>query len=650
MMENRRQDTDRVAKARRTQRRLSSENWISTIIDRSKQIAARLSAEKTCLIDHANQLRSRLSQGVDRFDDEFLSMAAGGVVEAVRREKELTLFDVQVRAGIIVSCDAIAEMATGEGKTLSGIMPTFIRALNRNGVHVATTNDYLANRDHEQLRGVFQQFGMRTGALKEDDTLEQTQSAYQADVTFGAGHRFGFDFLRDQLVIKQSSSRIGQSTLNRLYGRDLSSRLRQRGLNAAIVDEADHVMIDDAVSPLILSSSSNDKSPDAEIHVHAREFCQYLQVRLDYEIDASGTISLTDRGFDRVYNDSTVATFEELVRPWHEYVVLALRARHVVRRDVDYIIADGKVQLVDASTGRIYEDRSWSDGLHQAVLAAEKLEITAETSALAKITRQRFYRSYKTLGGMTGTAIGCEKEFAKVYGLAVVPVPHRRPSQRTLLPQIVTISQAEKHRAISEETAALHRSGRPVLVGTLNIKQSEQIAASLVDRGIPIRVLNGVQDADEAAIVATAGRSGAVTVATNLAGRGTDIPLDDVVREKGGLHVIVAECHSLARVDRQLVGRSARCGDPGTARFYIAADDPIIVDHAPWLGRAIKRILNSGHRASDESRLMIQRGIDRTQKDLQRRASYIRLQLLEFDKQTQELISQDTELTACCEI
>ena len=345
---------------------------------------------------------------------------------------------------------------------------------------------------------------------------------------------------------------------------------------------------------------------------------------------------LTDDGFDQVYVHQDMTVHPHLVRPWHEYVVLALRAKHGFERDVHYVVREREVQIVDSSTGRIFVDRTWSDGLHQAIEARESLRISRETTSLAKITRQRFYRYYHSLGGLTGTATGCEQEFATVYGLPVESVPLRVPSQRILLPDHVSLTHQEKLAAIGDEAEATIQAGRAVLIGTLSISESRDVASELQSKGLAVQLLNGVQDADEAAVVAAAGQPSAVTVATNLAGRGTDIKLHPSVAKLGGLHVIVTQKHSLSRVDRQLIGRCARCGDPGTARVFVSAADALIREHAPWIVRAIRRWDRRGRRGE----LALGERHGRIQKDQQRLATSLRWRLLQSDQEDEKLLNR----------
>ena len=640
--------TDRSSMAKQKNRKLARSGWIEGIIREARAVADSLQG---CAPDqlhaHTNRLKRFLQNEADADDQRLLALAGGGVIESIRQTLGLNLFDVQIRAGIIVSCGAVAEMHTGEGKTLSGVLPAYAHALSQRGVHVATTNDYLASRDCERLTPIFDRLGMTVGSLSHDDTDEEARRAYQADVTYGPGNVFGFDYLKDQLTINgQKSGPIGSQVYRRLVETTRNQTLRQRGLHCAIVDEVDHVLLDDAGSPLLLSSSSQGEAPDAEIHLQAKAVAENLVGDVDYSVSANGAISLTAAGFDSVYQHDKWAVHDQLVRPWHEYVVLALRANKLFQRDVHYVVRDGEVQIVDASTGRIFEDRTWSEGLHQAILAAEGLEIIPETAALAKITRQRFFRYYQTLGGMTGTATGCEQEFRSVYGLPVGVVPLRIPTKRKVLAEQVCVTEADKMAAIGDEVESLSRTGHAVLVGTLNIAQSLLVAKELTQRGLEFQILNGIQDAAEAEIVSRAGRTGAITVATSLAGRGTDIALDDVVKELGGLHVIVTERHELARVDRQLIGRCARCGDPGTARFYLSAEDEIVAKHGPWIAKTVTRCADS---TNPNTRNLL-RQLARVQKACQEKAARARWQMLQTDQEKESLLDRDETPASCWQL
>ncbi len=650
-----RDDVDRTALARSKRRRLSKPGLIEQVIDQSRQVAMSLrESSHEALSKHTEQLR-HFSGSKETELAQMWSLAAGGVIEAIRQCHGIELFDVQIRAGVIVSAGAVAEMQTGEGKTYSAALPAYVQALAGRGVHVATPNQYLAGRDHGKLQPVFERLGMTVGLLDDQAKPHETKAAYDCDITYGPGHAFGFDYLRDQLTLSPSqpgqvdAPRLGIKTLQRVTGCSPESRLLQRGLYASIIDEVDHVLLDDAVSPLLLSASGKDEAMDAAVHQAACQLASELDEPECYTING-GSASLTDEGFARVYADETMAVHDRLIRPWHEYVVLALRARHVLRRDVDYVVRDDDIQIIDSSTGRIFEDRTWSEGLHQAIQAIEGLRVTTETLAMARITRQRFYRYYESLGGMTGTATGCEREFASVYGLPVMEVPLRVPSRRRLFKDYVCATRAEKIAAIVEETVDLHEQGRAVLIGTLNIAESLNVASELAQQGLVYQLLNGVQDADEASIVEVAGQPGAITVATNLAGRGTDISLAESVSQAGGLHVIVTEKHSLSRVDRQLIGRCARCGDPGTARVYLSAEDELIEKHAPWIGRAIRRrcasVASGGAPPFEQGEL--DGRLSSAQKSLQRGESAQRWNLLQADQRNEQLLNKTSSSPSGC--
>tara|TARA_R110002049_G_scaffold27321_1_gene93922 strand:+ start:8860 stop:10923 length:2064 start_codon:yes stop_codon:yes gene_type:complete len=632
-------------------------------VRKSKAIANSLADQSDqALQRHTRLLRSHAARPGQTVDDDLLCLAAGGVIEAIKRTLNVTLFDVQLFAGMLVANGAVAEMQTGEGKTLSGVLPAYVHALFGRGVHVATTNEYLAHRDYHRLAPVFDRLAITTGIVTESATEPQARAAYDADITFGPGHVFGFDFLRDQLVLsRDESSPLGSQIYRKVnavanrgrmpgcetYVPDCETYVpdretRGRGLYAAIVDEIDNVLIDDATSPLLLSQADADEAADAAIH-HAAVTTAAALDDNHYTIDRSkGEVGFSDSGYCRIYADPVMATHSKLVRPWHEYVGLAIRAVHCLRQDVDYVVRDEQVQIVDSSTGRVFADRTWSSGLHQAVSAKHGLLVTPESKTLARITRQRFYRHYQVLAGMTGTAAGCESEFARIYGMPVVRVPLRLQSRRLLLPDHFCQSETDKWDAIVDETKRMHEAGRAVLIGTHSIQQSRSVASRLQRAGLEFQLLNGVQDADEASVIATAGTTGGITVATNLAGRGTDIQLDRSVAQAGGLHVIVAQRHSLTRVDRQLMGRCARCGDPGSARVYVSADEPLLVQDAPWIGRAICRHVASGN-DSESTGALIAGKILKLQTSLARKSEYARRRMLQFDHETESLLQRDTK-------
>ncbi|TWU08132.1 preprotein translocase subunit SecA [Stieleria varia] len=551
---------------------------------------------KTLQRQSESQLREscqRTRDRVRRLGVDDLTAKVDGLAlmaEALRRVRGVSMYDVQLHAACVLAQGGIAEMQTGEGKTFSCAPPAFLHALLGRGVHVATTNAYLAERDHELLSPVFRLLGVNASLLPEKAGNEEKRKAYQCDVTYGTGSEFGFDYLRDQLSLRaQTQQKMGQSLLSRLKG-DMEPALMQRGLYYSIIDEADNVMLDDAVSPLVLSEAGQGEAADRLVYHAATDAVNHLREGRDYTVTGTKkTHRLTEEGNARVQVLGSDLPVELFRRTWMEYISVALRASQM-RRDVDYIVdGQNKVQIVDGSTGRIFEDRTWRDGLHQAVESKEGLEISNEKGTMAQITRQRFGRLYQRLAGTTGTAQGCEREFREVYRLSVHTIPLRTPSQREIWPTRSFESQEAKWAAIAASVADLHATGRPVLVGTNSIRDSKCLAALFQEHGIEYQLLNGIQDADEASIVAAAGRYGAVMIATSLAGRGTDIKLEPEVRSLGGLHVIVAQCNESSRVDRQLVGRCGRQGDPGTAQSFLSAQDELLENHAPWLSEFIKR-------------------------------------------------------------
>ena len=635
---------DRAFQAAEVRKRMAQPGWISNVITQARVAAGVLhDAVDERLTLQTRQLRRHVQGCQDPLDESSLMIAAAAVLEAIRQTTGLHLFDVQLHAGLVIASGGIAEMQTGEGKTLSAMLPAYVHALPGRGVHVATPNEYLATRDHEKLSPAFAKLGMTAGLIRESSTREEKHAAYRCDVTYGAAHAFGFDYLRDQIAIgDRGMSGLGGQVYASLSGMTSHTSRLQRGLAAAIVDEIDHVLIDDAVSPLLLSGKADDPSPDADVHLAAAQVAGKMIRGHEFELAPNRQVELTQAGFNHVYDASLPTirpymTHPTLVRPWHEYVTLALRASHQYQRDIDYVVQDQCVRIVDASTGRIFDDRTWSGGLQQAIQNRENVEVTDESKPTASITRQQFYRQYGFLAGMTGTAADCQTEFESVYGLPVCVVPLRTFSKRNTLPAKAFKTIEQKYEAIAAESQAVTESGRAVLIGTLNIRESLAIAAALDSYGLTYQLLNGVQDSGEADLIKSAGSPGAITVATNLAGRGTDIALHEAVRAAGGLHVIVSQKHLLARVDRQLIGRCGRCGDPGSARVYVSAEDIIVADHAPWIQKAMERYLPSDRFVSDlEGRL------DRVQRQHQRQETSRRRTLLQRDRDQDRAMSRST--------
>lgn len=557
--------------------------------------------------------------------------------EALRRCKGIQLYDVQLIAAMELAQGRIAQMQTGEGKTFVAIASAAVLALEGKGVHVMTPNMYLAERDAEEAAPVLSVLGMDVGLTVEQDSDENKYSAYCCDVTYGTGHEFGFDYLRDQVTLrKQAAAALGNRLLERFGRSDLPERETiQRGLNYAIVDEADSVMIDDAGSPLVLSASVPGEAADAEVHRRARQLILTMQPDTHFRIEPSGgQLRLLPEGKTLAKESSADVPAGQMLRPWPEYLQQALRAEYLFVRDVQYIVQDGKVKIVDGSTGRIFDDRSWQDGLHQAIQAKEQVTIEPEMVALARISRQRLYRQYDFLCGMTGTATGCESEFRQIYRRSISTIPLNRPSQRNVLPMRCFVSAAAKFKAISDEIRLRYPTGQAVLVGTQSIADSDALAIELEAAGLPFQILNGLQSAEEAEIVAAAGQPYSITLATNLAGRGTDISIAENVLAVGGLHVIVTECQISSRMDRQLTGRCGRQGQPGSCQTFVSAEDELIQKHGDWLASAIKR----DARNSGEARSSFEPAVRRIQMAAERQQYLSRLNLLQLETSVDELL------------
>ena len=485
------------------------------------------------------------------------------VREAARRALGLRLHDEQVLAGLALAEGALAELATGEGKTLAAVAPVLVRALGGRGAHVLTFNDYLARRDAGWMGPVYERLGLRAAFVQERQTPDERRAAYAADVTYLTAREAGFDHLRDGLVL-EPGERV------------------QRALHFALVDEADSILIDEARVPLVIAGESDDAVPDAH---RLAAIVRALTPGIDYDTDEHGhNVGLTEAGTAKVeaaLGGGALHDAENVAL--HAQLRHALHAEHLLRRDVDYIVRAGRVELVDESTGRVADKRHWPDGLHAAVEAKEGLRLSAEGRILGSVTLQHFLRLYPTLAGMTATAQPAADELHAFYALRTVVVPSHRPLARRDEPDVVFTHREAKDAALVRDVAAVHASGRPVLVGTASVGESEALAARLLAAGVPCAVLNAKNDEAEATVVGDAGAPGAVTISTNMAGRGTDIRLGgragsraDEVRAGGGLLVIGTNRHASLRIDRQLRGRAGRQGDPGGSHFYVSLEDPLI--------------------------------------------------------------------------
>jgi preprotein translocase subunit SecA len=534
-----------------------------------------------------------LKQG-EKLDDLVVD-AFAAVRESGRRYLKMRHYDVQMIGGYVLHKGNISEMVTGEGKTLVATLPAFLNAV-AGKVHIVTVNDYLARRDMEWMAPLYRGLGLTVGCIQSNQETEEKIEAYASDITFGTNNEFGFDYLRDNMKP--------------------AAELQVQGpLDFAIVDEIDNILIDEARTPLIISGPAHD---DVEKYKHANKIALQLHRDRDFEVkEKEHAVTLTEEGVRRAEELAGVESFYTAGNmEWPHLIDNALRAHHLYKRDVNYVVMEGEIIIVDEFTGRLMKGRQWSDGLHQAVEAKEGVRVKEENQTLATITLQNFFKLYKKLGGMTGTAMTEASEFYKIYKLDVVAIPTNRPMQRINHPDVIFRSDREKYNAIVDEIREVHATGRPILVGTTSIEKSEFLSEQLKRLGVKHEVLNAKQHEREADIIAQAGRSGAVTIATNMAGRGTDIILGgnaetlawnqlkhtyatrlDVpkaefdalaesiaaeekmaedgkkVRELGGLHVIGTERHEARRIDLQLRGRAGRQGDPGSGRFFLSLED-----------------------------------------------------------------------------
>lgn len=577
--------------------------------------------------------------------------AVAHVREAVRRVSGKSYFRVQLLAGLKLSQGFVAEMSTGEGKALTSAIPGFLHSLNHPNVHVATPNAYLAERDFEELRPVYDLLGLKVGLLPEKPSPAKTKAAYQANITYGAGYAFGFDFLRDEQTRRQQPvPALGAATVMGIRGRSIKDlQVLQAGHHCSLIDEIDSVLLDEAMTPLILSIGAKQSGDDHILFRLARRLADQLQIQQDFIISTDRSkLSLTERGLDRadqaIASPSSLSPLEFhlgmrphqfLKRPWTVYVENALQARHIMKQDVDYTIRDKAIHLIDQKTGRIFSDRSWRGGLHQAVEEYAGVPLSDEKSSAGRITRQSYYQLYSSLCGMTGTAEGAEQEFRQIYGLSTVRIPLNRPTKRVKQSDRFFSSTDAKFDAIIEEALNRHRAGQPVLIGTRTISDSERLSERLKSAAVSHVVLNGKQDQEEALIVAEAGRRGRITVATNMAGRGTDIKPDPAAIEAGGLHVIGVERHESRRIDGQLAGRAARAGAPGSFRFFVSAEDDLIQHNATSMARRWKQ--QTANRGEIIREFSAQ--VEQVQIACERAAFHQRQLMIQQDRGMQELLS-----------
>ncbi len=552
--------------------------------------------------------RDRLRKGESL--DQILVEAFAVVREASRRTLKMRHFDAQILGGMVLHQGKIAEMATGEGKTLVATLPVYLNALAGRGVHVVTVNDYLARRDRTWMGPVYEFLGLSIGVIQHGMSPVARKASYACDVTYGTNNEFGFDYLRDNMVP------------------DLQEKA-QRPLHYAIVDEVDSILIDEARTPLIISGPAEEST---DTYYQVDRVIPRLAVETDFKVDEKHhTVTLTEDGIHHCEKLLEVPNlYEDVHIDLIHHVDQALRAHHLFKLDVDYVVQDGKVVIVDEFTGRLMPGRRFSDGLHQALEAKEKVQIERENQTLATITFQNYFRMYKKLSGMTGTAETEAVEFEKTYKLNVVVIPPNRTLVRTNHPDSIYKTEHEKFEAVVNEVVELHRQGRPVLIGTVSIQKSERLSHMFTRRGLIHSVLNAKQHEQEAEIIARAGQDGALTIATNMAGRGTDILLGPGVAQKGGLHVLGTERHEARRIDNQLRGRSGRQGDPGSSRFYLALEDELMrIFGSDRIKGLMERLgMEEGQQIEHP---LVSRAIESAQKRVEIPNFEIRKHLLEYD-------------------
>ena len=550
--------------------------------------------------------------------DALLPEAFALVREGAKRVLGLFPYKVQIMGGITLHDGNIAEMRTGEGKTLTATMPVYLNALSGDGVHVVTVNEYLASRDAREMGELYNFLGLTVGLNLTGMSSEEKRAAYAADITYSTNSELGFDYLRDNMVVYKS-------------------QMVQRPLNYAVVDETDSILIDEARTPLIISGQAEKSTV---LYQRADMFVKGLKEEEDYTIDlTSKTISLTDEGINKAEQTFRLPNLYDVDNSaLVHHIDQALRANYIMLRDIDYVVDEGKVKIVDGFTGRIMEGRRYSDGLHQAIEAKEGVEVENESKTMATITYQNYFRMYRKLSGMTGTAKTEEEEFREIYNMNVIAIPTNRPIQRIDGHDLIYPSLRSKFRAVVQDIKQRHEAGQPILVGTVAVETSELLSNLLRAEGIPHEVLNAKNHFKEAEIIMSAGQRGAVTIATNMAGRGTDIKLGKGVKELGGLCVIGTERHESRRIDNQLRGRSGRQGDPGATQFYLSLEDDLMKRFGGEKMQAIWERLNLTDEGDDNfiQSKMLTRQVESSQKRVEGNNYDTRKSVLEYDEVMRE--------------
>jgi len=555
-----------------------------------------------------DEFRGRLKRGETLND--LLPEAFAVVRETARRTIGLRHHDVQLIGGVVLHQGEIAEMSNGEGKTLVATLPAYLNALEGQGVHIVTINDYLAKRDRDWMGPIYEYLGLSVGAIQNQMENVRRREAYQCDITYGTNNEFGFDYLRDNMALR------------------LEDRV-QRGFNYAIVDEVDSILIDEARTPLIISGLAEKST---ELYYEIDRLVRRLKKDKDYEIDEKNqTVALKDMGIAKAERLLRVGNiYQDTQKDYILHINQAIRAHELYERDRDYLVKNGEVVIVDEFTGRLMPGRRWSDGLHQAIEAKEGLRIRNENQTLATITLQNYFRMYKKLAGMTGTAYTEAAELKKIYNLNVIVIPTHKPIIRENFPDRVYQTEKAKFRAVIKKIEELYRKERPVLVGTRSVEKSEHLSKMLREKGIPHTVLNAKYHEREAQIIAEAGQKRAVTIATNMAGRGTDIKLGEGVKELGGLFIIGTERHESRRIDNQLRGRAGRMGAPGASHFFVSLEDELMrLFGSERVGSLMKRLKISEDEPIEHP--WVTKSLERAQQQVERRNFEIRKQLLEYD-------------------
>jgi len=556
------------------------------------------------------EFREQLARG--RTLDDILPEAFAVVRETSRRKLGQRHFDVQLMGGIVLHEGKIAEMKTGEGKTLTATLPLYLNALSRTGAHLVTVNDYLARRDAEWMGVIYNHLGLTVGVIQHSLNDSERKKTYQSDIVYATNNELGFDYLRDNMKFRLSD-------------------YAQQELGFAIVDEVDSILIDEARTPLIISGSSDESS---RMYIEANRVVSRLERGTDFEVDEKDRIvQLTELGNDRVeaaFNVTNLYAMDNINLLHH--VTQALRAHALFKVDVEYVIKDGQVLIVDEFTGRVLQGRRYSDGLHQALEAKENVKVERETQTLASITLQNYFRLYRKLAGMTGTAATEAEEFHRIYGLDVVSIPTHKLMIREDKADYIFLSRNAKKKAIVADVKERYKKGQPVLIGTIAVESSEDLSTTLTMSGIPHEVLNAKNHAREADIVAHAGEEGRITIATNMAGRGTDIKLTSKAVEAGGLYILGTERHESRRIDNQLRGRSGRQGDPGESRFYISLDDDLM---RRFGGENLKKRMQGGFIGMTDDDTIespyISKTIERSQEKVEKHNFEMRRHVLEYD-------------------